>query len=147
MPAADIDLSLELLAQVNARIAEIQANYDNNRVEFKVGDLVYVVASSPVLATIDLVQDFSKGGKLPGGLVYYWITRKTYRPLWWHPLFAYYKRLRKQVWLPPDCDGHAVLAGESFFRTALEAQEFEILDGLRYYLNDYLSLTRKIYNE
>ena len=131
-----------MLTEVQAKILEIQANYDNYQIEFKVGDSVYCLGNTSDVypARITLVQDFSNDGMEAGGLVYYWLVPENYQHLWWYDLYSFYKRLLKQTWLPPRIVGHAVLAGEDFFRTEDEARKFEVLSGLRYYLIDYFSL-------
>lgn len=131
-----------MLNEVQAKMLEIQSNYDNYQVQFEVGDLVYVLGkySDFYPAHILRVQDFSNGGEKAGGLVYYWLIPENYRHQWWYDLYFFYKRLFKQTWLPPRIIGHAVLAGEDFFRTEDEARKYEVLSGLKYYLIDYFSL-------
>lgn len=123
-------------------IMDISQNYNPYLIEFAVGDEVWYAASVPRKAVITAIDDYSEGGEIPGGLVYYWINFEGAKLSIFDYIRYYWAYLKGSVYFPPkDFIGHAILAGEDIFRTKAEATIIGNLYNLRYHLINLKDIT------
>jgi hypothetical protein len=108
-------------------------NYDPTKRHFEEGDIAWSVDQYgyPFRVKIVEVEDFSKGGTIEGGYVYYWFHPLRQPPKWIKLLYDLkwrtwdwfkWRFLRQPIFPPPWYGpGHAEMAGEVLFHCPLDA--------------------------
>jgi len=138
--------SSELCEKLNQEIKKIENCYNNYKIEFEIGNEVLYITNfgEVVRATISNIQDFSRGGTIQGGMIYYWIIPENakFTILNWIKLYTwllcstFFPCQNWQFPLPKGYPGHAVLAGYEFFRTEREATLILLLNELHEILKE-----------
>jgi hypothetical protein len=108
---------------IKQEIKKIESNYNNYEIEFNIGDRVWYLGYEDIIqATVIDIDDWSEGGMIPGGMVYYWIEPDNAKLTFWDTLKYKYAHFLGKVYMPPkEFPGHAITAGYEFFRTKEEA--------------------------
>lgn len=131
-----------ILNDVHKEIQEIQKNYNNSKIEFKIGDTIfYIIQRTIVKGKIVDIEDYTKGGLLPNALVYYWIRPKSICRNFIERVRYEWLKIRHKKYVPGNIFvTNYCLAGDDFFRTEKEADIMEVLYGLEFYLQELLYL-------
>jgi hypothetical protein len=136
----------EMLDLVNSELDEISNKYNPGKIEFEIEERVWYISYSSeiVESTVVDIDDWSKGGTVYGGLVYYWIIPDNAKTTWIDTVKYRYSHLFGKVYMPPkEFPGHAISAGEEIFRTKKEAERALHLYFIRNSIDEYLDYLRK----
>lgn len=129
-----------ILHDIRKEIQEIQKDYDNNKIEFKIGDTVYYYSKRQIIeGKIVDIDDYTNGGLIPDALVYYWVTPKSICKNLIERVRYRWALIRKKNYIPGRIFfTNGCLAGDDFFRTEKEADIMEILHHSEFYLQELL---------
>ena len=127
------------------RRSKIRNTYDITKQHFLIQDTVYYIDNHGYIlkARVTEIADFSHGGTIPCGCIYYWIEPDGCRLSWINKVHfwitwilpycvLYHVPKRWRYKIPPCFPGHAVTAGEDIFRSEEEAMQALLLNNAWY---------------
>jgi len=133
-----------ILNDIHKEIEKISYNYNNNKVEFKIGDTIYYYSNRQIIKGKILdIDDYTNGGLIPDALVYYWINPKSRCRHFIEKIRYRWAVIRKKDYIPGKLFfTNSCLAGDDFFRTKQEAITMEILHHSKFYLHELIELNK-----
>lgn len=133
-----------LLNDIHKEIIEIKNKYNNNKIEFKIGDIIYYYSKRQIIkGKIIDINDYTNGGLISDALVYYWITPKSIYKKFIEWVRYRWAVIRKKDYIPGKLFfTNSCLAGDDFFRTKQEAITMEILHHSKFYLHELIELNK-----
>jgi len=123
---------------------KIYNSYNPHIKHFNVNDTVYYIPNygNVMTAKIESIDDFTKNGTEPSGMIYYWIIPENCKlsifkkiNFW---LFLKFPKIKYKI---PNCfPGHSVVAGDDIFKTKEEAELYLQINFCYHSLSDYIGV-------